>query len=238
MSNDPVETLAAFARGYGITYPLLSDVRSQVIRQLGLENTGGGADARYQGLAHPGVIFVDRDGTVTAKRFERSHRIRPSGSVLLAEHYRSAGVEPAVWAEDEVVGVGIRVSSQTDRYHPKQTFQLDVRISVPSGHHVCVGGLPDGFEGLSIDLAGPESLEWGPAQLPAGEPFTVSGISDHFNVIDGSVDIAVPVRVQEDEGDVDLLVEVRLQVCTSYTCFPPTSARMVIPLRAAGMLSV
>jgi len=39
ISYDPVETLAAFSRQRGITFPLLSDSGSQTIKQYGILNT-------------------------------------------------------------------------------------------------------------------------------------------------------------------------------------------------------
>ena len=39
ISYDPVETLAAFSRQRGITFPLLSDSGSQTIKRYGILNT-------------------------------------------------------------------------------------------------------------------------------------------------------------------------------------------------------
>ena len=39
ISYDPVETLAAFSRQRGITFPLLSDAGSETIKRYGILNT-------------------------------------------------------------------------------------------------------------------------------------------------------------------------------------------------------
>jgi len=54
VSYDPVATLAAFAATHGITFPLLSDEASAVIRRLGLHNEQVQADHATYGIAPTG----------------------------------------------------------------------------------------------------------------------------------------------------------------------------------------
>ena len=93
MSYDPVETLAAFAATHRITYPLLSDHESAVIRRLGLLNEHVQADhaaygiapnPRHAGLPYPGAFALDTAGVVVEKRFHESYRVRDTGAGLIA----------------------------------------------------------------------------------------------------------------------------------------------------------
>ena len=77
ISYDPPDVLAGFAERHGITYPLLSDAGSGLIRELGLLNEEAGE--RVEGIPHPGVVVLDADGTVAEKHFYESYRERDTG---------------------------------------------------------------------------------------------------------------------------------------------------------------
>jgi peroxiredoxin len=107
ISYDPPEILAAFSRQRGITFPLLSDVRSETITRYGLLNTVAaeavgptandpevaedvkkyvsvvGANARMVGMAFPGTFMLDRDGRVTSRFFEESYIERSTSAGIL-----------------------------------------------------------------------------------------------------------------------------------------------------------
>lgn len=243
MSYDRVEDLAGFARDHGVTYPLLSDEGSRVIRALGLENPqveaqnrhfGLETDERHRGLPYPGTFVIDEAGVVVDKWFEQSHRIRPSGAALLAEALHD--VPPVVSDRVEVAGVGVEVGLHTDTYHPQQIHRLRLRLGVPAGQHVYVGAVPDGFTTLAVALSGAGSLVAGRADSPAGRPFEIEGIDAAFEVVDGLVDLGVPFRIDQDEGDVTLTAMVTFQTCTARECFPPADVELTLPLKAGGVL--
>jgi hypothetical protein len=108
ISYDPVETLAAFSRQRGITFPLLSDAGSETIRRYGIFNTvvdealgphkdeqavkeetqryvsAVGVNPIMKGIAFPGTFIVDL--TFAKNTSDRS----PSDiSVLAMEQIRS-----------------------------------------------------------------------------------------------------------------------------------------------------
>lgn len=87
ISYDPVAVLAAFAQSHDITFPLLSDEGSRLIRGLGLENQHVAAQQayyrkpvtdRYRGMPYPGTFLLDEDGVIRGRQFEQSYRWRPS----------------------------------------------------------------------------------------------------------------------------------------------------------------
>ncbi len=71
MSYDSVEVLAHFAARKGITVPLLSDPRSEIIRRFGVVNDEiPESDARQYGMPHPGTFVIDERGFIRDKFFE------------------------------------------------------------------------------------------------------------------------------------------------------------------------
>jgi hypothetical protein len=107
ITYDPPETLAAFSKQRGITFPLLSDLGSATIKQYGILNplpalalgpgrddpalkaevqkyvTGGAVQARAVGIAFPGTFMLDRQGRVTSRFFEDYYVERNTVSSLL-----------------------------------------------------------------------------------------------------------------------------------------------------------
>ncbi len=81
ISYDPVPVLADFAALHHITYPLLGDEGSHVIRALGLENQhiaeqhayyGLGVRPNHLGTPYPGTFVLDEQGIVVQRDFEQS----------------------------------------------------------------------------------------------------------------------------------------------------------------------
>ena len=87
VSYDSQPSLARFADRYGITYDLLSDAGSAVIRRFGILNTiidPGDRQARpYYGIPYPWTYVVDASGVVTEKFFNRHYATRTSPTTIL-----------------------------------------------------------------------------------------------------------------------------------------------------------
>lgn len=88
VSYDPVEAQASFAEKAKITFPLLADVDSKVIKQFGIYNDS--AKGVYKGISisgvpHPGTFLVDEKGIVRGKIFLEGYRDRHTPNALIAE---------------------------------------------------------------------------------------------------------------------------------------------------------
>ena len=87
ISNDSTEILAEFASKHDITFSLLSDSDSAVIRAFGIMNQlirpDEGQSMRWYGIPYPGTYYVDANMTVTDKDFHQHHARRASGSSVL-----------------------------------------------------------------------------------------------------------------------------------------------------------
>lgn len=82
--------LARFAKRRRISYPVLADPKSEAIRAFGLLNEDYAPGSYAHGVAHPIVIVVDPDGTVT-RRFSSSGYVhQPDVDQVLAELRKNA----------------------------------------------------------------------------------------------------------------------------------------------------
>jgi peroxiredoxin len=66
----------------GYTFPILSDMQAEVIRQYHLLHTGGGPDGTD--IARPAEFLIDRSGTVRWRNLTEDIRIRARADEMLA----------------------------------------------------------------------------------------------------------------------------------------------------------
>jgi len=76
VSYDPVETLKKFADSRGITFPMVSDPGSVIIKRYGLLNETMDPATRFYGVPHPGTFMLDAKGIVTSRFFEQAYQER------------------------------------------------------------------------------------------------------------------------------------------------------------------
>lgn len=76
ISYDKVSDLKVFAVSKGISYPMLSDEGSELIREMGLESE--------RGISHPGTFIVGTDGVIQSKLFMQGYKRRHSNADVIA----------------------------------------------------------------------------------------------------------------------------------------------------------
>ena len=87
ISYDSVAVLKNFADRKKITFPLLSDPDSHIIRAFGILNESVKPETVQYGIPHPGTYILDAKGHVVAKYFEEDMRERVSASAILAGRF-------------------------------------------------------------------------------------------------------------------------------------------------------
>lgn len=239
ISYDSVSTLARFAAEFGITYDLLADVGSVEIERLGLLNHtiadevtawGNELGARHHRIPFPCVFLLDGDGVIVGKKIDRSHRVRSSGTVLLAD-LTGEELVPSVTAATGGPGLAARAWLTEEAIFPGQRLYAHVRMVVEDGFHLYVPPIATGYTPLRVFIEGSPALSSEAAALPPGRPFRVAGLSEEFVVVDGRVDVRMPFYLSDEvTGDVTLTVVVGYQACTDRECFPPHELRLDLPL--------
>lgn len=238
MSYDPVDVLAEFADREAISYPLLADVGSIVITKIGLINNtivedqaywGKSVNDRHKGLPYPGSFFLDEEGFVTEKLFERSHRIRPGGKVLLDRLGLSSESDDVLAVEGPALAVAIWVDST--EYFPNQVNRLNLKMQIEEGFHVYVPPNPEQFVDFSVVIEPVQGLFTRDYTVPEGRSFSVSGFDERFNVVEREMMISIPFYAEEGTGEINLRGRISYQACTDATCLAPDSVDFEIRLR-------
>jgi peroxiredoxin len=229
ISYDAVPVLADFARRRGITFPMLSDAGSAVIRRYGILNTTVPATNREQyGIPFPGTFIVDRTGVVTARFFETAYQERNTVASVMARLGRdvvapatrvTAGhVELTTYATDRMAAPGTHLS-----------IVVDVK---PASHvHVYAPGV-SGYKPIALTLDPQPGLLVRAAQFPRGDDFYFKPLNEHvpvyqkaFRIVQDVAIDASPEGIRALNGRDRLTITGTLayQACDDKVCFVPQS---------------
>jgi hypothetical protein len=137
ISYDPPDTLKRFADSRGITFPLLSDSGSTLIRAFGILNETEKPGGRAYGIPHPGTFIVDRKGVVVSRFFEDAYQERYTVSAMLP----MASSAAAITASTAHLSLTAALSETTAA--PGERLALTVNVTPGRGMHVYAPGKHD-----------------------------------------------------------------------------------------------
>lgn len=246
VSYDPVHVLARFAARHGITYSLLSDEGSRVIRSLGLLNRHVEEQAAYygkvveehqRGVPYPGTFVLDEAGVILEKRFEQSYRVRPQAVAFLEGSLAAASTRPGARASARTDEVAVSAWIGQTTYRPYQQLALRLDLVIAPGLHVYGYPVPDGYTPLSVDIDPLESLEVGPPEWPVPHEFRLAGLDERFLVHEGSIRGVVPLVLRRNLGRTALTARLRYQACSADECHPPNAVALRLTLEGLDNVS-
>ncbi len=224
LSYDEPDALRDFRDAHGITYELLSDPDSAVIRQFGILNTLINEDDHpWFGIPYPGSYVMDGAGQITHKFFDSNLAVRAGPEQLLAaalgrEYESDAQTEAPEKLEVSVFLEGDHVASTVQR-------DLVVRFNVPDGRHVYANPAPAGSVAADIVLDDNPSLVRRDVQMPPSIEHTLSGTGERFQVYEGLFDLRVPITVNSQKraraDEIVISGEIRWQTCDDEVCDIP-----------------
>ncbi len=238
ISNDTVERLADFAKQHGITFSLLSDEDSKVIRAFGIMNTlirpDEGKHMRWYGIPYPGTYITDEEGIVVDKDFHQHHARRLSGRGLL---HRVLGTLPEQHAADipKATSEGNEVTLTTSLVDP--TLMLEVisllvcRLQIPAGRHIYGPGAPEGFTQASLQFHG-EGLRFGEPAWPEPQQLNMTDLNIQVPVYEREVIVSAPVTATSelvrlghglDQSSAKITITCTYQSCDEVSCGLPAT---------------
>ncbi len=253
ISYDPPEILAAFSRQRGITFPLLSDLRSETITRYGLLNTVAaeavgptandpavaedvkkyvsvvGANARMVGMAFPGTFMLDRDGRVKSRFFEESYIERSTSSGILMRVGAKAIAVPGTQLSTDHLDVKTYPSEAA--IAPGNRFSIAFDVTPNSRIHVYAPGASS-YRIVSVTMTPQPFVRILPLKYPKSEIYFFKPLNERVPVYQKPFTFVQELVL---EGHPDAQAALRgkdsltltgtfdYQACDDKVCFNPTS---------------
>jgi hypothetical protein len=231
ISYDSVAVLKSFADRQHITYPLLSDPDSKIIRSFGILNETVPPDSMAYGIPYPGTYVVDTSGKVLAKFFEDDYKERTPTLEILDR----LGVAPSSTPTTvEVKHLRLSSWASTNTVHPNQRVALFLDIDLTPKMHVYAPGV-QGYVAIEWKMA-ETAARFYPVRYPAPEKLRLEVIKETAPVYRGHVrlgeDVIIGTEAQvkprlNEHGETVLEGSLRYQACDDHECYIPET----VPLK-------
>ncbi|MBI2503493.1 MAG: redoxin domain-containing protein [Candidatus Latescibacteria bacterium] len=229
ISYDPVEVLGRFAAKQGITYPLLSDADSAVIRQFGILNTNVPPDHPWHGVPFPGTFMVDEKGRVIEKSFYADHAVRDSVGRMLQEVFQVQDAKRGVVQAFRTDSLKATAYLSAGTIRPGQVLTFTMEIEVKAGQHLHARPLPEGYIPTTLRFEEMEGVYFGEVVYPQPKPHRLETLGETLHVYGDRVVLKASVRSNRKEGfAVRAMLE--YQSCDDQTCYLPDRIEFEIPL--------
>lgn len=233
LTYDSAALLRQFAQRKGISYPLLADLESKVIRAFGILNTNFQPGELPYGAPFPGMYIIDEKGVVQAKYFEDDHTERYTAASILVRRFADPEGLPRTTSETKQLTL---TSSASDAAVPpgsRVTLILDVDLR--PGMHLYAPGIQGGYISLDWQIAAaadPVPRAWlaHPAAYPPSRMLNLPVIGETVPVYQGHIRLLRDLTIGSNQDlkalpgpDRALTVagSFRYQACDDRMCYPP-----------------
>lgn len=242
LSYDEPDALKDFSDAHGITYTLLSDPDSDVIRSFGILNTLIAEDDHpWFGIPYPGTYVVDASGLITHKFFDNNLAVRAGPEQLLravmGDSIETNEVQDSSSVSEVTFDLYVEGESLT------RTVQRDlvVRFQVPSGRHLYAEPAPAGSVAVDIRIEDDPSLVMRPLVRPPSEPHQLAGTDEVFEVHHDQFELRLPLTVNDTApSQITLTGELVWQSCDDLVCDIPVREpfQITAPVTAAPAVAL
>ena len=233
ISYDTVEVLGEFAEKHDISYPLLADTDSTVIRRFGIFNTHIPEDHAWYGVPFPGTIMADERGMVIDRSFYANHGVRDAVARMLRDVFRiedaSRGVEQKT--STERVDATAYLSARTVR--PGQVLTFTVEIAVREGSHIYGRPLPENYIPTTLTFQEVGDVQFGEVVYPEPRLLHLEGLGETLPIYDGRILVTAPVRNHRKESFA-MKASLQFQACDAHECYFPEQIDFELPLDCLG----
>jgi hypothetical protein len=228
ISYDSPQTLKTFADARGITFPLISDAGSVIIKRYGLLNTTIKPGSRVYGVPFPGTFMLDRKGIVRQRYFEDAYQERNTASSILVRQ-GATPFGPAVSVETPHLMLTAGLSDHAAA--PGTRLSIVIDVEPRAGMHVYAPG-KHSYQVIGVEVEPKPWLKAMAAEYPTSEIY-------HFKPLDERVNVYMkPFRIVQDVTflatpdvqkqlaamkTVTINARITYQACDEKLCYTPQS---------------
>ena len=228
ISYDPPEILRAFSASRGITFPLIADAGSAIIKSYGRLNTTIAPGDRTYGVPFPGTLVVDANGIVRTRAFEEAYQERMTSANLLVQQGKSP-FGPSTTTDTPHLTL---VSAASDeRVSPGSRVSLIFDITPRRGIHVYAPGKHT-YQVVRITIDPQPWLRVRPITYPPSEIYHFEPLDERvevyqkpFRLLQDVTILATPEAQKQLAGQTSLTLTGKLdyQACDDKVCYAPRS---------------
>ncbi len=241
ISYDSVAVLKSFADRRGITFHLLSDPESKIIRDFGILNEQSQEGTMQYGIPYPGTYLVDRAGRVTAKYFEDDYSQRyTSGDILVSHFGESAG---AVQTAAEGKHLRVSASASNGRVRSGQRISLALDVQLGPRLHTYAPGVTSDYIPIEWSIKESPAIMVRAATYPPAKMLRLEAIGETAPVYEGAFRLVRDVTIARDaavrplldaEGKLTIEGALKYQACDDKICYPPETVPVRWTLQVEG----
>ncbi|HVJ09524.1 MAG TPA: peroxiredoxin family protein [Acidisarcina sp.] len=229
ITYDSQAILKTFADRKGITYPMLSDPQSTIIRAFGILNPDGKGFAT--GIPYPGIYYITPDGVIRKRFFEAqySDRFTPNNAYTVLFGGNAPTVQPAMIRHGSHVTLQITQSDAV--VGPGSRIKLQVRISpAPKVHVYAPGAAKLGYKVVNLALDPSPGFHEMPATYPPGTILEFPQLRESVPVYSKPAVIGQDVVVAATKEfirsigqgkELEISGTLSYQACDDHQCFNP-----------------
>ena len=227
ISYDPQTVLQYFAEKRKLSYTLLSDPDSKVIRAFGILNASIPEKNPFYGIPHPGTYLVSPKGEVISKYFEDDYTERYTAADMLVKEFGAAVGGPHQTVETK--HLKLSSSSTASIVRPGQRIALAVDIELGKGMHVYAPGV-EGYKPIQWKLAETAAVKPQETVFPKSHILYLKVIKEKVPVYEGKVHLMREVTLANNRtlkpllsptGEITVEAEFVYQACDAKTCYVP-----------------
>jgi hypothetical protein len=238
ISYDRPETLKAFSEARGITFPLLSDRDSAIIRRFGLLNTTVEAQSPMFGIPFPGTFIVDRKGVVRERHFEQAYQERnTAASILVRQGVTPLG--PSVAADTPPLMMTGALSDE--KLAPGERVTIVFDIAPRRGMHVYAPGKHP-YQVVKVSFEPQPWLRVHPVTYPASEIYNFKPLNERVEVYQQPFRLVQDVtilgsreaqKLLAGQSSIVLSATLEYQACDDKVCYNPQRVplKWTLPLK-------
>ena len=241
ISYDSVAVLKSFAERRGITFPMLSDAESKIIREYGILNEQSQPGTMQYGIPYPGTYLLDRAGRVTAKYFEDDYTQRYTSADILVNHFgESAG---AAHSTAEGKHIQLSASASNARVRSGQRISLVLNVQLAPRLHVYAPGVSSDYIPIEWSMKGSPAIVVSAATYPPSKMLRLEAIKETVPVYQNAFRLVRDVTIARDaavrpllDADGKLTIEggLKYQACDDKVCYPPETVPVRWTLQVEG----
>jgi len=239
ISYDSPETLKKFSDSRGITFPMMSDRDSALIRAYGIFNEGEIRGSRSYGIPHPGTFIVDRRGRVVSRFFEDAYQERYTVAAMLPGIDRAGA--PTIKGNSAHLSVTASVSDAVAA--PGKRLAMTADISPAKGIHLYAPG-KHSYQVVRLVIEPQPWLKVHGTVYPRSEIY-------YFKPLDERVEVYTkPFRITQDvtllatpevqkllaaRESITLSASLEYQACDDTVCFNPARIPLTFTIAVVAL---